>query len=87
MNYEELALKKIGEAVSFAMKERKKSFYQLAAESGVSRTIIYKIVNGEGYEIKSLIRLLAVLQVHLEMSLLGPDNNVFTMAGKPPTLN
>lgn len=79
--YEEIALKKIGEDMQYAMKERRISLYRLEKESGVSKTIIYKILRGQGYEIKSLIRIMRVLQIHLEISLLSAENNNLTMSG------
>ena len=87
--YEEIALKKIGEAMRYALKERGMSINRLERESGVNKVIIYKIFRGQGYEIKSLIRIMRVLQIHIEMSLLSAENNIWTMVmdGTKPSNN
>lgn len=87
MNYEDVVLQKIGEAIGICIKDRGYSMNQLARDSSVSKPIIYKILKGEGYEIKSLIRVMRVLQVHLEMSLMSETNNIHTMGGNKPSLN
>lgn len=85
--YEQTALKRIGSAMAIAMKERGYGKDSLASESGVSKTIIYKILRGENYEITSLIRVMRVLQIHIELSLMSADNNIHTMGGNAPGKN
>lgn len=85
--YESTALQLIGKAMVTAMKERGYGKDLLARESGVSKTIIYKILRGENYEITSLIRVMRVLQIHIELSLMGADNNIHTMGGNKPRKN
>ena len=85
--YEKHTLELIGKAVEYAMKERGINKTKLEKLSGVSRTIIYKIIRGEGYEITSLIRVLRHLQVHIEMSLMSEENNIHTMGGIKPSQN
>jgi predicted transcriptional regulator len=81
------AKKKIGEAIAFAIKERGYTKDRLAQESGVSKTIIYKVLRGQNYEINAIVRIMRVLQMHLEMSLMSADNNVHTMTGNKPPKN
>jgi predicted transcriptional regulator len=87
MTYEEIALEKIGKAIDICMKERKINIQQLETLSGVSRTIIYKILRGQSYQISSLIRVMRYLQVHIELSLMSEDNNIMTMGGHKPSQN
>lgn len=79
MEYEQHARELIGNAIAHCMKERNMGKERLERESGVSKTIIYKILRGDNYEITSLIRVMRILQVHIELSLMSGDNNVITM--------
>lgn len=88
MKHEEIVLEYIAKAMKYAILERKYSVNRLSLESGVSRTIITKILKGENYEMNSIIRVMRILQIHLEISLMSPDNNIHTMAGQsPPSKN
>tara|TARA_R110001599_G_scaffold332511_1_gene547973 strand:- start:22255 stop:22518 length:264 start_codon:yes stop_codon:yes gene_type:complete len=87
MEYEQIALKQIGKFIESAMKDRAFGINKLERQSQVSKTIIYKIIRGENYEITSLIRVMRCLQIHLEMSLMSADNNIHTMGGNKPSLN
>ena len=69
------------------MDDRHYGINQLERESGVSKTIIYKILRGKNYEITSLIKIMRILEVHLEMSLMDADNNIHTMGGEKPSKN
>jgi DNA-binding phage protein len=77
MTYEEIIRQKIGEFITIAMKEREIGLNKLQELSGVNRTIIYKIKRGENYEINSLIKIMRILNIHLEFQLLDADNNIF----------
>lgn len=81
MEYEQIVREKIGEAIQYAMTERKMNMSELERRSGVSRTIIYKIVKGGQYQIDGLIKVMRHLNIHLDLSLMDSDNNVF---GKLP---
>ena len=85
--YEDIALGQLGEAMRYAIKERGISINELERVSGVSKTIIYKILRGQGYQIKSLIRIMRHLQIHLEMSLMDEQKNIHTMGGNKPSMN
>jgi predicted transcriptional regulator len=85
--YTEEALKRIGQGIKIMMNDRGYGINALERDSGVSKTIIYKILRGENYEIGSLIKVMRFLKVHLEMSLMEADNNVFTMGGNKPSPN
>ena len=85
--YNTEALKRIGQAVEYAMKERGYNISTLSEASGVARNSIYKIIRGENYAITILIEVLRILQVHIEMSLMTADNNIHTMAGNKPSKN
>jgi predicted transcriptional regulator len=87
MEYEKTALIQIGKFIDEAITERGFNYSTLEKASGVSRTIIYKIVRGENYEIGSLIKVMRYLQIHIEMSLMSAENNIFTMGGNKPSDN
>uniref|UniRef100_UPI0040484D69 helix-turn-helix domain-containing protein n=1 Tax=Roseivirga sp. TaxID=1964215 RepID=UPI0040484D69 len=77
MTYEQIALQKIGEAIQIAIKERNISINQLERDSLVSKTIIYKVLKGQNYEITSLIKIMRHLNMHLEFSLMSAKENIF----------
>jgi len=87
MKYEDVAKQKMGEFLADALKERGMSINRLEKESSVSKTIIYKVLRGENYEINSLLRIMGKLQIHLEFSLMSADNNVLTMGDQKPSNN
>lgn len=87
MEYEQVARAQIGKFINQAIKDRGFNKDSLERASGVSKTIIYKIIKGENYEITSLIRVMRCLQIHLEMSLMSADNNIHAMVGNKPSLN
>lgn len=87
MKYEDLALQKIGEAIQMAVDDRHFSLAKLERESGVSKTILYKIIRGQGYEIRSLVRVMRALQIHMELSLMSEENNIFTQISQKPSKN
>ena len=87
MKYEKEALKKFSSAIRMGLDKRKMSIRELSKRSGVSRTIIYKVLNAENYEIRVFIKLCRVLQIHIEFSLMSAGNNIHTMGGDKPEMN
>lgn len=85
--YETHVLSLIGKAMKGAMIDRKITVTQLEKQSGVSKMIIYKIFDGKNYEITSLIRVMRILQIHLELSLMSETKNIYTMGGDKPSMN
>jgi len=77
--YGKTALRPIAEFMKEAITERGLSLRELSRQSTVSRTIINKILAGENYEITSLIKVLRVLNIHLQFQLMSEDNNVMTI--------
>jgi len=79
MTYEEIALEAIAKAIEIAMDERKLTKTDLERKSGVSRTIIYKILRKRSgtYDIVSLVRVMRQLQIHIDFSLMDETNNNF----------
>lgn len=85
--YEKTVLQLFAKAIKMAIEERKTNISQLSIKSGVSRSNIYKILNGQNYEIIPLIKIMRILQIHLEFSLMSADNNIHTMGGGKPNYN
>lgn len=61
MEYEQQMRKSIGESIEHLMIENGYGKDRLQKESGVSKTIIYKILRGQNYEIISLIKIIHTL--------------------------
>jgi len=85
--YNKEALKRIGQGVEYAMKERGYNISTLSEASGVARNSIYKIIRGDNYAITILIEVMRILQVHIEMSLMSAENNIHTMDGNKSSQN
>jgi DNA-binding phage protein len=60
-------LSKIGAEVLNRMLEKKWSVSMLSHQSGVHRSVIYKIIKGEGYTISSFAAVIHALDMNLEI--------------------
>ena len=85
--YEKTVLTLFAEGVRMAMQERGIGINELTEKTGVSKNSIYKVLRAENYEITILIKIMRILQIHLEFSLMDWDNNIYTMTGDKPGLN
>lgn len=85
--YEKTVLELFAKAMKMAMKERKIGVNELCEKAGISKTIFYRIMNGESYTIVSLIKIMRILKIHLEFSLMSAENNILTMDGNKLNLN
>ena len=85
--YSEIALKKIGEGVKIMIKARKIPIEHLAAQSGISKQVIYNIINGKDYQISSLIKIFRILKVHIDFSLMDSKNNIIAQSGDNISMN
>lgn len=79
--YDKAVLKLFSDGIKMAMEEREIGLNELYQKAGVSKNSLYKVLRGENYEITVLIKVMRVLQIHLEFSLMSADNNVHTMGG------
>jgi predicted transcriptional regulator len=57
----------IGEFISSIIEEKNLNKRQLCRDAGISPTILYKIINGNAYEIDSLLAILQVLNMHIDI--------------------
>ena len=62
----ETELKKIGKEIEAGIKGSEISINGLEKMSGVSKTIIYKILRGENYEIRGLLKVCNVLNIDID---------------------
>lgn len=87
MEYTSQVKKIIGQFFRELIDERNLVIEQITRETGLSKTIIYAIINGKGYTMDSLVKLCRHLQIHIEFSEMSADNNIHTMTGNKPSLN
>ena len=86
--YTKAALELFGKSIELGIEERKTNINALSKASGVSRTIIYKIIEGtDTYSIDSYIKLARILKIHIDFSLMSADNNIHTSTGNKPSMN
>ena len=86
--YTKAALELFGKSIELGIEERKTNINALSKASDVSRTIIYKILEGsDTYSIESYIKLARTLQIHIEFSMMSATNNIHTMTGNKPSEN
>lgn len=82
MQYENTVRQKIGQAMTIAIKDRGFTKEHVAEQAGISKMSLYAVLNGQSnYNIDTLIKIMRIVQVHIDISLLDADNNIF---GKLP---
>ena len=62
----------LGTAIYNKMKKQRYNISTLSECSGVNRGVVHKIMNGEGYSARSLLKVLKTLKITL---VLNEDNN------------
>lgn len=60
-------LEQIAASVKDAIAKEKTTITQVERDSGVSKTIIYKIIRAGNYEVQSLLRVIDVLNIDIEL--------------------
>jgi len=82
----QIARKKIGLFFSELIKEKKIPIEEIERKTGMSKTIIYKIINvndnDKGYSIDSFLTLCGFLNIHLELSEMSIENSIIGMTDK-----
>ncbi len=79
--YLKVARKQFGASIKMVMEERKIGVNQLSELSGVNKQQLYKVLNGEGFNIDTYLRLARHLKIHIEFSAMSAENNIHTMGG------
>jgi predicted transcriptional regulator len=71
-----IAREKIGLYFSNVIKEKKIAIEKIERDTKLSKTIIYKILQGKGYSIDSFLTLCAYFDTHLELSEKSIENSI-----------
>lgn len=76
-----IAREKIGLYFSEVIKEKKLPIEKIERDTKLSKTIIYKILQGKGYSIDSFLTLCAYFDTHLELSEKSIKNSIINQMG------
>lgn len=85
--YIKTARQLFGQSIKMAMEDRSVGINQLSELSGVNKQQIYRVLNGEGFNIDTYIILARFLQIHIEFSTMSAENNIHTMGDHKPSNN
>lgn len=76
-----IAREKIGLYFSEVIKEKKLPIEKIERDTKLSKTVIYKILQGKGYSIDSFLTLCAYFDTHLELSEKSIKNSIINKMG------